>query len=257
MRGGAQSFLLFCDDGHLYVVKFQNNGQHLRVLTNEWLGTKLAQHLGLPVPPCEIIQVPSRLIEANPELRINQGNGMSEPCFAGLQFGSRYLGGLLGGLSTVDYLTAEELITVSNLKAYHGALVFDKWTCNMDGRQAVFRKENGATRYKAYFIDQGYCFNAEHWRFIDAPLSGVAARNIVYEDIRGWRSFEPWLARVEQISPDTIWHLASAIPPEWYGDDVSALEQLVRQLEKRGSQVREMITAFKNSSRNPFPNWSA
>jgi len=38
MRGGAQSHLMRCDDGY-YVVKFQNNPLHRRVLVNELLGT--------------------------------------------------------------------------------------------------------------------------------------------------------------------------------------------------------------------------
>jgi hypothetical protein len=42
MRGGAQSHLMRCDDGYYYVVKFQNNPQHRRILVNELLGTRLA-----------------------------------------------------------------------------------------------------------------------------------------------------------------------------------------------------------------------
>ena len=37
MRGGAQSHLIECADGHAYVVKFTNNPQHRRVLPNEWI----------------------------------------------------------------------------------------------------------------------------------------------------------------------------------------------------------------------------
>ena len=48
MRGGAQSHLMRCADGHYYVVKFQNNPQHTRVLVNDWLGTRLAEMIGLP-----------------------------------------------------------------------------------------------------------------------------------------------------------------------------------------------------------------
>ena len=33
-------------DGHFYVVKFQNNPQHLRVLANELLATRLAEKIG-------------------------------------------------------------------------------------------------------------------------------------------------------------------------------------------------------------------
>ena len=50
MRGGAQSHLMRARDGNFYVVKFQNNPQHLRVLANELLATRLAKLVGLPVP---------------------------------------------------------------------------------------------------------------------------------------------------------------------------------------------------------------
>src|SRR5713226_6417980 len=48
MRGGSQSHLMRCSDGNYYVVKFQNNPQHRRILVNELLGTRLARRLGLP-----------------------------------------------------------------------------------------------------------------------------------------------------------------------------------------------------------------
>ena len=41
MRGGAQSHLMLGADGNAWIVKFQNNPQHLRVLPNELLGTRL------------------------------------------------------------------------------------------------------------------------------------------------------------------------------------------------------------------------
>ena len=41
MRGGAQSQLMRCSDENYYVVKFQNNPQHRRILVNELLGTRL------------------------------------------------------------------------------------------------------------------------------------------------------------------------------------------------------------------------
>ena len=41
MRGGAQSQLMLGSDENLWVVKFQNNLQHTRVLANEYLATRL------------------------------------------------------------------------------------------------------------------------------------------------------------------------------------------------------------------------
>jgi hypothetical protein len=54
MRGGAQSHLMRCSDEHYYVVKFQNNSQHPRILVNEMLGTRLAERMGLPTTPTAV-----------------------------------------------------------------------------------------------------------------------------------------------------------------------------------------------------------
>src|SRR3974377_315201 len=50
MRGASPPCLLGCDDGAGYVVKFRNNPQHVRVLANEMLASRLALLVGLPVP---------------------------------------------------------------------------------------------------------------------------------------------------------------------------------------------------------------
>jgi hypothetical protein len=46
MRGGAQGQLMLGADGHVYVVKFQNNPQHMRVLANEFLASRMARRRG-------------------------------------------------------------------------------------------------------------------------------------------------------------------------------------------------------------------
>src|SRR5215472_15105732 len=91
MRGGAQSHLMRCDDGNYYVVKFQNNPQHRRVLVNELLGTHLAARLGLPTVPVEIVEVPEELITLTPDLAMELPRSRLR-CQPGLQFGSRYPG---------------------------------------------------------------------------------------------------------------------------------------------------------------------
>src|SRR5260370_42210115 len=89
MRGGAQSHLMRCDDGYYYVVKFQNNPQHTRVLVNELLGTKLAARLGLPTTPVAIISVSEDLILLTPDLCIEMPRARI-PCRPGLKFRARY-----------------------------------------------------------------------------------------------------------------------------------------------------------------------
>jgi hypothetical protein len=63
LRGGAQAHLLRASDGACYVIKFQNNPQHIRVLANEMFATDLGLALGLPMPRVEVIEVSDWLIE--------------------------------------------------------------------------------------------------------------------------------------------------------------------------------------------------
>lgn len=243
------------EDGNFYVVKFQNNPQHLRILANELLATRLAERVGLPVPSGEVIEVSEWLISHTLDLRF-QFDGRSFPCRPGLQFGSRYVVDPLKG-QVFDYLPEALIGRVRNLDAFAGVLALDKWTCNANGRQAAFWRRGRERKYTATFIDQGFCFNDGAWNFPDSPLRGVYGSNAVYEGIRGWEAFEPWLSRIEALGEDTIGDAAGAVPPEWYEADWDAMEQLLGTLTRRQSRVRELITAFRNSSRQPFPRWTA
>ena len=252
MRGGAQGQLMLGADGHPYVVKFQNNPQHRRVLANEFLASRLAKAAGLTAPEAELVDVSEWLVEHTPELEIDLGRTRVR-CVAGLQFGSRFAGGLMPG-QVVDYLPEEQLAEVKNLGEFAGILALDKWTGNSNGRQAVFTRRQRERRYQAVFIDFGYCFHAGEWRFEDSALRGVYYRNDVYKEIAGWESFEPWLTRFETMPAETVWAAASEVPPEWYGD-LGEMETLVEKLLTRRSRIRELIEMFGKSDRKPFPKW--
>jgi len=253
MHGGAQGQMMLGADGNVYVVKFQNNPQHTRVLANEFLATKIAAAAGLAVPEVELVEVSKWLVDSTAELEIDLGRTRVK-CAHGLQFGSRLAGGLMPG-HVMDYLAEEQLTEVRNLGEFAGILALDKWTGNANGRQAVFVRKQRERRYKAVFIDFGYCFHAGEWRFEDAPLRGVYYRNEVYREINGWESFEPWLTRMETMPAETVWAAANEIPPEWYGGDVSDMEKLVEKLLSRRSRIRELVEGFGKSDKRPFPNW--
>lgn len=253
MRGGAQGQLMLGEDGFPYVVKFQNNPQHSRVLANEYLASKLAAAAGLNTPVIEVVEVTEWLIENTPELEMDFGR-TRERCRPGLHFGSRFAGGLMPG-QVVDYLPEEQIASLKNLGEFAGILALDKWTSNANGRQAVFTRKARERRYSAAFIDFGYCFFAGEWKFEDVPLRGVYYRNDVYRGITGWDSFEPWLTRLETMAAETVWAAANEVPPEWYGGDTSEMEALVEKLLARRSRIREGIESFGKSDRKPFPNW--
>ena len=254
MRGGAQSQLMLGADNRLWVVKFQNNPQHIRVLANELIATRLADLAGLTVPVSDVVEVTEWLIKNTPEMVVDIGRGGRERCRAGLNFGSQFIGGLMPG-QVVDYLPEPQLHEVRNLAEFAGMLALDKWTGNCNGRQAVFARKARERKYAATFIDQGFCFNAGDWTFPDSPLRGTFFRNSVYAGVTGWRSFEPWLSRIETMPPEKLWTIAEAVPPEWYGGDTAEIERLMEVLLKRRGRVRELIAGFRDSDREPFPNW--
>ena len=254
MRGGAQSQLMLGADGKLWVVKFQNNPQHVRVLANELIATRLAQTVGLTVPSSDVVEVTEWLIANTAGMHVEMPRGEREKYRPGLQFGSQFVGGLMPG-QVVDYLPEQQLDEVRNLQEFAGMLALDKWTGNCNGRQAVFDRKPRERKYRATFIDQGYCFNAGEWTFPDTPLRGVYARNQVYAGVTGWMSFEPWLSRMETMEAETLWAIAEIVPPEWYGGDTAVIERLTEQMLVRRGRLRELIGSFRDSNREPFPMW--
>ena len=283
MRGGAQAHLMRCDDEAYYIVKFQNNPQHFRILANEMLATRLAARLGLCVPQVEVVEVRPEIIAYTPDLVMQLGLGR-KPCAPGKQFGSQFPGHP-AQMTVHDFLPDEQLLAVRNLSDFLGVLVLDKWTCNTNGRQAIFFRDPAdvagmgsapgaenparsdttggytaagytAVGYTAMMIDFGFCFNAGEWDFPDAPLRGLYTRQHVYQGVSGMDAFEPWLSRLEQqMTERVLGEEAAQIPPEWYDGDWDALEQLIERLDRRRVRVRELIFSARNSGRDPFPNW--
>jgi hypothetical protein len=64
------------------------------------------------------------------------------------------------------------------------------------------------------------------------------------------------LTREEQHNLGTFKGWSKEMPEEWYQSDSEGLRRLIYTLFERRSIVRDLITAFRNSNRNPFPNWA-
>ncbi len=256
MRGASEPHLLRCEDGESYVVKFQNNPQHVRILANEMLAGRLARLIELPVPDLAIVEVPAELVRTHPFQESTTGTHR-ECSAAGRQFGSRFPG-VPSQTLVVDFLPDRLLRHVSNLGAiFLGAFVFDKWTCNCNGRQVIFYRstDQEGSAYSASLIDQGFCFNDGDWNFPDSPIRSLYPRRLVYESVRGLRSFEPFLSRIENLEAEDLEECARGIPGEWCGGHPKQLLLLTERLYERRRRLRQAIIDAKNSSSNPFPNW--
>ena len=136
MRGGAQAHLLEASDGNYYVVKFQNNPQHRRILINELLASEILTHLGVAAPPHELVGVSPEFLAASPEVYIQTGTRRQE-IMPGWHFGSRHPGDP-NTLAVYDFIPDALLHQVANAEQFRAVLVFDRWVANADGRQAIF-----------------------------------------------------------------------------------------------------------------------
>lgn len=272
MRGGANAHLVLADDDQHYVVKFSNNPQHRRVLVNELICYVLLDYLGLPSPGWQLIEVPQELIRLDPELCLEVGR-TTEPCAAGLQFGSRFPVDPTKQ-SVYDYVPVSMLEELLNRQAFWGMLAFDKWISNANGRQAVFFRSRAkqwltadqedsegisprSLVYVANFIDHGFAFNAQHWDFSEGPSQGIYPRREVYAGVSGIDSFEPWLSRIENMPTDVLDDAYRTIPADWYGREFDALESLLERLYNRRSRTADLLLKARTLNPSPFPNWTA
>jgi hypothetical protein len=265
MRGGAQAHLLEAEDGHHYVVKFLNNPQHRRILVNELVGSCFLRYLQIAAPEPAIISISREFLRENPEACIQLGS-RTVPVQTGWHFGSRYPGDP-ARLAVYDFLPDALLPQVANLKHFVGALVVDKWLANADARQTIYFRArlgewaaaSGAHPRKVGFlaqmIDHGFVFNGPHWEYRDAPLDGLAPRPLVYESVKSWDDFQPWLDQVTHFPEAVADQARKQAPPSWVEGDAAALDDLLELLMRRRRRVPDLLSACRRSRPGLFPNW--
>ena len=74
--------------------------------------------------------------------------------------------------------------------------------------------------------------------------------------LRGLKEGVPALTQAEQMDLGELWRHAAQVPEEWYEYDVSGMNRLIETLYRRRLRIRDLITEFRKSNRNPFPNWA-
>lgn len=240
------------DDGNGYVVKFANNPQGRWVLPNEYLATRLAAMIGLPVPEMALVHVPEALIRSNAALRMPLG-GFALMCSSGIQFGSRLCGDPEDSV-LFDLLPFPAYSLVRNADAILGAYVFDKWVGNIDRRQFVFVRSSRSRGICAFLIDHGLCFGGSNWTFRDAPRDGLAAYDFWYKRVHSWDAFEPWIRRIEAMKSRKIERIADGLPASWIPDP-AGLDSLLATLDTRRARLRELISEALTAFDSPFVNW--
>jgi hypothetical protein len=265
MRGGAQAHLLEADDGNYYIVKFQNNPQHRRILVNEWIAGEILSYLQISSPVRQIVSLSREFLDRNPDVGLLTGTRRIdvEP---GWHFGSRHPG-TPQSTAIYDFVPDALLGQVANAEQFLASLVFDRWVANADGRQSIFFRaqlkdwlsQPGIPPRKmgfvALMIDHGFAFNGPHWDFPESSITGLYSRRMVYARVRSIQDFEPWLSRVTQFPEEVLDRALRQMPPEWIGEDGAALERMLDRLLGRRKRVPDLLYACRKAAGDPFPLW--
>ena len=266
MRGGAQAHLIEAGDGNCYIVKFQNNPQHRRIVVNELIAAEFLRHLQIAAPDFSLIRVTPEYLDRNPEGRISVGSENILPV-TGWHCGSRHPGHP-NTTAIYDVVPDTMFPQIANLEQFRAILVFDRWVGNADGRQAIFLRAElndwlarpgippRKLGFVALMIDHGFAFNGPHWDLTESPLTGLFARRAVYRGVKSLDDFEPWLTRVETFPEEMIDLALRRIPPEWLGtEDEPRLMHLLEQLMRRQKRIREIMHDCRRAEDDPFPLW--
>jgi len=84
---------------------------------------------------------------------------------------------------------------------------------------------------------------------------GLYARPLVYESVRSFDDFQPWLEQVTYLPEEVVDRAWKRIPPNWIAGEEDALERLLEELLHRSPRVHELIKSCQSARSNPFPNW--
>jgi hypothetical protein len=257
MSGGSQGHLIESAEGDAYVVKFTNNPQHLRVVINEWITSKIFRHLCISTPDAAVVNVSREFIRANPEVYMELHSRRVIPTF-GFHFGSRFAGEA-GQIRVYSQLPNPTLESVANLSDFCGVFVADRWLGNTDYRQAIFTRSPGISRQLSFvvqMIDNGQMFDGGNWRFEDSPIRRPYL-GTVFQNVYGIAAFEPWLAAVAAFPQAVLEGAFQQMPLSWRTAETEvAFEKLLGQLMRRRERVSDWIYECHTLSSNPFPNWT-
>jgi hypothetical protein len=226
-KGGAQSRLVLCDDGKLYVLKMHPNPQGNNVLANEALGVILLSALGFSVPPWRPITINLKTLPLFPELIMETADGTKLPA-CGVHFGSEYLGGPQYDLFDL----IPESYRIRNGEQVAAINLFDLWANHHDNRQWAYRRIKGKGLYEAICIDNGHLFGGPSWSH-DCERS-VRLWSRLTQERRGTESstMERYLTLFETRIPQLLLDAVAVVPPEWYKGDIYALcARLLQRLQ--------------------------
>lgn len=245
LRGATKPHLISFDDGNRYIVKFKGNRFGNRILVNEYIADQLAKLLGLSCGDGQVVAVDAFFISKEPKL---QGRNLE----AGLQFGSTFI----NDGHDRDNFSEAYIPDLKNRDRLPEVIVFDTFVCNTDRHSGnlllVFddpTRKNTSCEF--VLIDHSHILGGYEWSEHTLPSlrdnEQLYACVITFDHVQPRMDvFEPFLLKLEALTPDVLKPVVDSIPSEW-GITSSERRALLDFLVIRKDRVRNIISKHLSS----------
>lgn len=224
--------VILFNDGKEYVVKWKSSSTRKKEVVNEYVVSRLATLLSLPVIPFELVYITKEFIEKTPEL-----NSGKDDYRSGYHYGCLFIENSIVFADLTD--ASPSKLEVINRDGLAGMILFDQWVYNSDrniNNLLLEPLENGT--YFAHMIDHGRCFPGRYKWSSQTLCQKPEYR--VYNHVYRWcftllDNPEPLISSVQKIVSlpnESILEIIQSIPEEWEvsEEEKEALYQyLVRQ----------------------------
>lgn len=238
-NGCTNPFVVWCDDGQTYIVKFPGNCQGKKSLVNEFIASNLCEYLELPIFNYNLIKV--KLSDYNDKTK-NEIISLE-----GTAFGTVY------NDNALTVLNSNMIANASNKNDAIKILLFDILIGNFDRNKGNLMIDSISK--KIFMIDHTHIFSlGTIWdefqlpRLIDeefdiSKLNQFNYNNII-ESIKFDETFyielNKFIKKVKNVNKEIINNIMENIPNDW---DVSDKEKrlLVEYIYNRFNRVDEIL----------------
>jgi hypothetical protein len=236
LTGGTQPHIIGMSDGNDYVVKFKGNAQGTGVLVNEYMVNELIARLGFEGGRGRVVVADAMFISNEPHLS-------TKHLQAGPQFASPYY-------KNHDNFSDAFLDHLQNRAKLPQVIVLDTLICNDDrGSGNLLLVFDDPTKRDCRFvlIDHGHAFGGPNWD--EHTLKTLQGSTKLFANAVNLSNvpktidvFEPFLLKLETLSPGEIQAIIESVPADW-GLHSANRKALLDFLVVRKDKVRAVITS--------------
>ncbi len=233
------------------VVKFLENPQGIRALTNEIIGFGIANVLGLEHPPVGVVEITAGSLGESGKLEF-----VNHEIYAGEKFVFKPgLGFYSKWLNPKDEVMGVDMKSISGAINPHmlaGVVVLDLLINNKDRKpknsNLILHRESGRQHLK--LIDLGMAFGSANWELgnlkdsslppLTEPLPYSSPPTGLLEVVNPRTDFSEFLAKLQQLDSVVLTEIVNRIPDSW-GLTEAHCAALVSYILERASQLPKYI----------------